>query len=258
MDLFIKNKQGQKIAVKVEGENNTKGPVFILHGMWTNMDRPTGNNIAEACVKSGYTAVRFDARNHRGKSDGRPEDATITEFYQDLKEVINWGSQQTWYKEPFILAGSSLGGITAGLYAEDYPKRVKALFLLSPVVSGELNLSAKAATDPESIKIWKTQGVQEREFNHETGEKKFLPWSHMEDKLKYNLLPKAHDLTMPVLIVVGDKDTTCPLEHQKMLFEKLGGKKQLEIMVGAEHGSKDPQHQKFMKDALITWMKEIS
>jgi len=129
---------------------------------------------------------------------------------------------------------------------------------LSPVVSGELNLSAKAATDPESIKIWKTQGVQEREFNHETGEKKFLPWSHMEDKLKYNLLPKAHDLTMPVLIVVGDKDTTCPLEHQKMLFEKLGGKKQLEIMVGAEHGSKDPQHQKFMKDALITWMKEIS
>ncbi len=254
METFIQNKLGQKIAVKVEGESNIKGPVFILHGLWTHMDRPTGKNIAEACLEQGYTAVRFDARNHRGKSDGKPEDATITEFYQDLKEVINWARGQNWFKEPFILAGSSLGGITAGVYAEDYPQKVKALFLLAPVVSGKLSAATKS---PESLKTWKEQGAQEKEFNSETGEKKLLPWSHMEDRLRYDLLTKAHDLTMPVLIIVGDRDTVCPLEHQKMLLDKLGGEKQLAIMAGAEHGSKEPEHQKFMKDTFISWLKGL-
>jgi pimeloyl-ACP methyl ester carboxylesterase len=251
MEIFIQNRYGQKISLRVEGEKNLNGLVFILHGLWSNMDRPSTENMAKAFLDNSYCVVRFDARNSSGKSYGRPEDATISQFYEDLEDVIGWSTSQVWYKEPFTLAGSSLGGITVGLYAENNPEKVKSLFLLAPVVSGELSLLAK---DNGLIEQWKETGRQEKVYNKATSEKKLLPWSHMEDRLKYNLLSKADKLTMPVLIMVGDKDTTCPLEQQQMLLEKLPGKKELKIIQGAEHGSRVPEHLQFMKNILSEWI----
>ena len=37
----------------------------------------------------------------------------------------------------------------------------------------------------------------------------------MEERLNHDLIPKVSNLSMPILIIVGSKDDSCPLEHQK-------------------------------------------
>ena len=135
---------------------------------------------------------------------------------------MGWAKDQEWYEEPFCLAGQSLGGYCTALYAEKHPNKVKALSLLYTVVSGQLSWDAHA---PEDLEEWKSTGIKVRESLTKPGTMIRLKWFTMEDRLQYDLLPQAPRLQMPVLMIVGDKDTTTPLEHQKLLYERLSGPK---------------------------------
>jgi len=84
---------------------------------------------------------------------------------------------------------------------------------------------------------------------------KKLKWSEMEDRLKYDLLPEANKLTMPVLLIVGDKDDGTPPEHQKMLFDKLPGKREMHVIKDAPHTFKEPEHLTEIKDIFNNWIK---
>lgn len=254
MKTFIQNRKGQKLCVLVEGENNKKGLAFVMHGLWSNKDRPSTVSLASTFWENGYMVIKFDATNSSGESEGEPEKATISSFYEDLEDVIRWSSTQPWYKEPFMLAGSSLGGIATGLFAENFPQKIRALVLLAPVVSGELSLSTKS---PETRQNWKKTGYDEKIYDKAKGVKKMLPWSHMEDRLKYNLITGAKSLIMPVIILVGDRDETCPLAHQKKLLDVIPGSKTLEIIPGGYHGSREPTHLESLKEKLADWIKKI-
>ena len=60
--------------------------------------------------------------------------------------------------------------------------------------------------------------------------------------MKYDLLPDAKKLTMPVLLIVGEYDNGTPPEHQKLLFDALPGPKEMHIIKGAKHTFIEPQH----------------
>ena len=77
----------------------------------------------------------------------------------------------------------------------------------------------------------------------------------MEDRMKYDLLPEANKLTMPVLLIVGDKDDGTPPKHQKMLFDKLPGKKEMHIIKDAPHTFKDPVHLEEIRAIFDKWIK---
>ena len=76
----------------------------------------------------------------------------------------------------------------------------------------------------------------------------------MEDRLKYDLLPEVNKLTMPVLLIVGDKDDGTPPEHQKILFDKLPGKKELHIIKDAPHTFRDEKHLLEIKNLFLEWI----
>ena len=89
MKEFIKNHKGQKICVIVEQpEGKTRGLAFVMHGLGATKDQPQIKCMAEAFVENGYTTVRFDARNSFGESEGINEDANITNYYEDLEDVL--------------------------------------------------------------------------------------------------------------------------------------------------------------------------
>jgi predicted alpha/beta-fold hydrolase len=108
--LFIKNSQNQKIAVIVEKVEKPKGLVFIMHGLGGFKEQPHIEIFAKVFKDNNYTVVRFDTTNSFGESDGDYANATVTNYYQDLEDVINWSKRQNFYQEPFILCGHSLGG----------------------------------------------------------------------------------------------------------------------------------------------------
>lgn len=141
------------------------------------------------------------------------------------------------------------------LYAEQHPEKVKALAPTSTLVSGKLSMEA-----PAYLKVaeeWQRTGWRVRESGSKPGTMLRLPWSHMEDRLKYDLLPEAHKLTMPVLLVVGENDDIAPPEHQKILYDKLPGPKELHIIKGAEHTFRDKHHLEEIKQIFDHWIKSL-
>lgn len=252
--ITIKNRKGQNIVVLVEKVKNSKGLAFIMHGLGGFKEQAHIETMADAFKEKGFTAVRFDTTNTFGESDGDYQDATTTNYYEDLEDVIDWAQEQNWYQEPFILVGHSLGGICSALYAQKHPKKVRAIAPISTVVSGALILE----TDREEIKKWQKTGWRVAESKSKPGVIKKLPWSHIEDRLKYDLMPNVGKLTMPVLLIVGELDDSTPPEHQKILYSALPGKKELHIIKGAKHTFREKKHLEEIRRIFLNWIDSIS
>ncbi len=251
--VFIKNRKGQKLAVLIEEKAKAKGLVFIIHGLGGNKEQPHISTVADTFRQKGFTVIRFDTTNTIGESDGMYEKATITNYHEDLQDLIQWSSKQSWYTEPFYLAGHSLGGVAALLYAVAHPEKIKGLLPLSTVISGKLSIKTNKYRD--SLDDWKKSGWFTRVSSNGKDIRR-LPWSHMEDRLKYNILQDAHKLVMPVFMLVGDKDDATPVEHQKMLYTKLPGKKELHIIVDAPHTFSSQSHLDSLKLHLNRWLEK--
>lgn len=252
--LLIKNHQGVNISVIVEKNENQNGLAFIMHGLGGFKEQDHISVFADAFKERGFTVVRFDTSNTLGESGGKYESATITNYYEDLEDVIAWAQEQTWYQEPFVLSGHSLGGICTALYAEKYPDKITGLAPISPVVSGALSIEAHKRNNAEEFANWEKTGWKEEESRSKPGMMKRLPWSHIIDRLKYDLLPNASKLTMPVLLIVGENDSATPPEHVRILFEALPGQKEYHVIKNAPHTFRDKEHLMEIKNLFLKWI----
>lgn len=254
--LFIKNRKDQNICVLVDETKNQKGLAFVMHGLSGYKEEPHIIVFAEAFKEKGFTVVRFDTTNTFGESDGKYEDATATNYYEDLEDVITWAHGQPWYQEPFVLAGHSFGGLCVTLFAEKYPEKVLALAPISTVISGHLSMQTKKYSK-EMVGEWRRTGWFEEKSVSRPSDIKRLPWSHMEDRLKYDTLPQAIKLTMPVLMIVGELDTSTPPEQQKMLYDTLLGKKEFHIIKNSHHVFQGEEHLREIKDLFLQWIDNL-
>lgn len=236
----------------VEVAPNQKGLAFVLHGLGGWKEQPHIQTFAEAFRENGLTTVLFDAAHTYGESEGDYADATTTNYYEDLEDVIGWSKLQSWYQEPFWLAAHSLGGLAVALYATKYPEKVKALAPISTVVSGKLS---RTQYGTEDLAEWQRTGWLEKKSISRVGLVKKIKWGEMEDRMKYDLLSEAPKLTMPVLMVVGDNDDATPLEHQKMLYEELPDKKEFHIIKDAPHTFVAPEQLVEIKGIFDKWIK---
>ena len=253
MEQIINNRDGNKLSLRVENESARK-LAFLLHGLHGSKDDNHVRSMIEAFIEGGYCVVSFDAIHGVGKSiGGLPEDATVSNYMRDLEDVIEWAANQIWYSEPFILCGHSLGGISTALYASRHPAKVRALAPISSVISGEQSLQSQEADFDQ----WKRDGIKISR-SHDGKRIKRVKWSHMEDRLKYDLLKVAHKLTMPTLLIVGSHDTTTPPEHQQLLFEKLPGDKKMHVIEGALHSFYEANEREELKNTIKNWLQAIN
>jgi pimeloyl-ACP methyl ester carboxylesterase len=251
---FIKNRDGKKISVVVEQPSKQVGLAFIMHGLGGFKEQKHIRLYAETFFEKGYTVVTFDTRNTIGESEGKMEDATISNYVADLEDVIQWASTQKWYQEPFVLAGHSAGSFSVLLYAEKYPEKVKALAPTSTVVNGKTSVDAFPG---DLLSKWKETGLWEKESTSKPGVMKRIKYEYIEDKLLYDALKQADKLTMPVLLIVGDKDFVTPLKHHELLLARLSGKKELHVIKGAEHTFRDSKHLEEIKGIFEHWIDSL-
>jgi alpha/beta superfamily hydrolase len=99
---IIKNRKGQKLAVSIEEASNQKGLVFIMHGLGGFKEQPHIETFARVFRDNDYTVVRFDTTNTFGESEGNYENATVTNYYEDLEDVINWARGGRGIKNRFV------------------------------------------------------------------------------------------------------------------------------------------------------------
>jgi pimeloyl-ACP methyl ester carboxylesterase len=257
MKTFINNRDGKKLCVVVEGAETAAKLAFVMHGLGGHKDQSYIRTIVETFLEAGYAVVSFDTTNTLGESDGDYEDATITNYYADLEDVIAWAARQRWYVEPFVLAGHSLGGICTSLFAASHPKQVAALAPLATLVSGKLSLEThRMFPDRGDLDKWRRDGVRvTKSFDGKREER--LKWSHIEDRLQYDLLPLANKLTMPVLMIVGEEDHSTPPSQQQLLFDKLPGRKELHIIKRAPHTFYKPEERRQLKQFIKAWIEKL-
>jgi len=250
--LKIQNRKGENIVVLLENPKNPKGLAIVMHGLGGNKEETHISTFAKSFKDRNFSVVRFDTTNTFGESDGKYENATVTNYYEDLEDLIKWAKLQSWYQEPFFLVGHSLGGLSVILYAQKHPSEIKGLAPISTVISGKLSLET-----PEYIntwKNWKESGWKEELSESKPGLIKKLKWSHMEDRLKYDVLPDANKLTMPVLMIVGENDFSTPYNHQKLLFDKLPGKKEIHLIKTAPHTFRKLSQLMEIKQIFLSWI----
>ena len=80
----------------------------------------------------------------------------------------------------------------------------------------------------------------------------------MKESLKEDLKPQAKNLTMPVLMIVGEKDETCPPDHQRILYDLIPGPKEFNLIQGAPHLFLASEHIEQLKLILSRWIKSIN
>ena len=252
---MIRNRDGEQVCVVVGP--GQRGLAFVMHGLGGFKEQLHIRVLTEVLAAQGYTVISFDTTHTFGESDGDYADATVTNAYTDLEDVIAWAATQPWYQEPFLLTGQSMGGICTALYAEEHPEKVAALAPIAPLVSGQRSYDYQTKHDPEKLKKWQETGWDIRPSYSKPGVMKYLKWSHMEDRMRYSLLPHAAKLTMPVLIVVGRDDTSCPVEDQQLLFDALPSQKQLEIIEGMGHNPRSDEHLEELRDIFEGWVSKL-
>ncbi len=261
MEKFtIKNRYGLTIVGELRIPEDPIGLAFVQHGLGAYKEQPAIAATADTIFSNNYIVVNFDATNSAGESGGKFEDATMQLHYEDLIDVVDWAKGQSWYRHPFILAGSSLGGHAVLRYAEEYSGIVKAVYAKAPVVAGEFTMRDYEKFEPEKFKVWKETGWEVRRSVSKPDLIKRLPWSHMEERLNHDLRPNASSLTMPILIIVGGNDITCPVDRQQELYGLLPNNtlNELQIIKGAPHTFKEEGHISEMKNILDGWLKKLN
>lgn len=252
--LFIKNRQQQRIALVYTEVDAVKGLAFIQDGLSGYKEQPHIQVMADAFHENGISTVNFDATCSFGESDGILEDITLTSHANDLADVIGWSSSQPWYREPFYLAGHSLGGASTLVYASSFPERVRGIVPASAVVSGKLYV-AKFQEDELSQR--KITGRKEKVSSQRPDLKGYIGYGYIEDVQQYNFLESASAMTMPLLAVVGSHDDSTPPVHQKMLYDVWGGKKLYREIEGSEHTFRTPNELVALKLIVSTWLSEL-
>lgn len=250
--LFIKNRKGQKMCVVVENPEG-KQLAIVMHGLGANKDKEPIHCMAKVFSERDFTVITFDTTNTDGESEGKLEDATTTGYYEDLEDVIKWAKTQDFYQKKFFLIGHSLGGICVALYSINHPEDVRALAPISTVVSGRMTLETGRNKEWEE---WKKKGY--KEYVSVSGKIKKTPWSHYEDRLKYDLMPYVGKIHIPVLMVVGDKDMMTPIEHQKILFDAFDTDKEFHIIKGAIHDYTGEKYIGELKQIFENWIARVT
>lgn len=114
-----------------------KSPAIVLVGGSGPTDRdetvagiPIFGQLAGQLAAAGYVVVRYDKRGV-GQSGGRPEAATLTEYAEDARAIVNWlAKQKTIDKNRIALVGHSEGAAVA-LIAASGEKKIKAAVLIA-------------------------------------------------------------------------------------------------------------------------------
>ena len=236
--IFITNRKGLKMSVRLNINNENSKLVFLEHGLSSRKEYPHMQVLEDVFSEFGYNVINMDATNSLNESESSEEGITTTGHYEDLVDVINWSKTQTFYKEPFAIAGQSLGAISVVNYAGQYPDKVNLLipcaFPYYNYVEEELNDFAK-----EIIK----KGYCDK-VSKSTGKVLRLKSAYVEEMKNLDLTPQIENITAETYVLVGSKDNDKHLKNSKLLYQMLNCKKEFYLLEDIPHDLANTPHDK--------------
>lgn len=249
--IFIKNRYGLRLSIRITTPTHTHKPLklaFIEHGLFGNKDESHMVILEEELSKRGYRVVNLDASNSLNESDFSADGTTFSGHYTDLEDVIEWAHSQSWFMEPFALAGHSMGAAAVLLYAQNYPDRVNLLLPLSfPWLSAE---SKKAQSDSQEMITWKERGYFDK-VSKSRGKTLRVPYHFMENLAQYDFAKNADRIIAKTILIIGDQENERRLDDNRELFNILTSEKEFILLPDTPHAiAKTHQNAETFRKAL--------
>lgn len=217
-------------------------PALILIGGSGPIDRdetvagiPIFGQLARDLVNAGFAVVRYDKRGV-GQSGGRAESATIADYAEDARAVLNWLEDQKGIDKNRIgLVGHSEGALAAMLLAGRERGKVKAIALLAgPSTDGatvvleqqkhilskmpiEESERAEKAALQEKINTAVIKGTGWNDIPEAARRVADTPWFY--SFLTFDPKRAMNETRQPVLILQGELDTQVMPYHADKLAE---------------------------------------
>lgn len=177
-----------------------------------------------------------------GHSEGKPC-TSINDYVQWLRGYI-YG---TGYRD-VVLAGHSLGGGIAQLYALQYPEELKALILVGTgarlrVLPNILDALEAALDDPESwarnIQVDYPFFTPEQREALRQKRAAMGPKIVLNDQLccdRFDIMERVSEIKLPTLLICGTEDVQTPVKYTEFLANKIASAKMV-IIEGATHSA---------------------
>ena len=243
MAYFI-NKKKEKIHYKVI-KGKSPGIIFI-HGLNSDMSGQKALSIEKYAKKNKLMFIRFECRGH-GKSSGKFEDFTISDWKKDLIDIID-----NIAKGPQILIGSSMGGWLMFLAAKARSSRVVGMIGLAAApdyIEGFYNnLSSKKKQQLNKKGIIKYSSY---------GFSYLVKKKYIIDGRKNKILNKDFKWNKPIILIQGLKDNVVKLDVPNKIVKKIKGSQiQIKLLKNSDHRLSESFDLKVINESIDSIIKK--
>ncbi len=232
--ITFQSKDGTKLAGvwHLPGQHTDKA-IILVHGITVDKDESgVFVRLADTLSDMGYAVFRFDFRGH-GESEGRSVDMTIENELIDLYAAYRLVSTKG-YKHIGLMGASFGGGITALFTGQNQDKLVCAC-LWNPVLNYDHCFLNPTVPWIQSRKDHMKTDIAQKGWTT-LGSKNFIIGKNLfNDMSKLFPYKTIQTLTIPLLIIHGNKDTKVPFEDSQTYAANLK-QGQFAAIEGAEHG----------------------
>ena len=242
MRYFI-NKKKERIRYKYT-KGKSPGIIFI-HGLNSNMSGEKALSLERFARKNKLRFIRFECRGH-GKSDGKFEHFTISDWKKDLIDIID-----NIAKGPQILVGSSMGGWLMFLAAKARQSRIVGLVGLAAAPDyiedfyKKLPLKKKKEMKKNGIIEYSSYG-----FSY------LIKKKYIIDGRKNNILNKEFKWNKPLILVQGLKDNVVSPDVPEKIVKKIKGNQiQIKLLKNSDHRLSKPFDLKIINESILSIIK---
>ena len=243
MPYFI-NKKKQRIRYKsIKG----KGPgIIFIHGLNSDMSGQKALSIEKFARKNKLRFIRFECRGH-GKSYGKFEDFTISDWKKDLLDIID-----NIAKGPQILVGSSMGGWLMFLAAKARPSRVAGMVGLAAAPDyidsfyNDLPNKKKQELNLKGVIKYSSYG-----FSY------LIKKKYIVDGRKNKILNKEFKWNKPLILIQGLKDNVVKPNLPVKILKKIKGNQiQIKLLKNSDHRLSDLFDLKVINESIESTIKK--
>ncbi|MFA5157872.1 MAG: alpha/beta hydrolase [Patescibacteria group bacterium] len=223
---------------------------ILLPGFLDSKDYPHLVDLDEKLKKLEYTTVRLNPTGTWGDSEDASK-YTMTQYLADVDAEIK---KQGQYDE-ILLAGHSLGGTIALIYASRHPQVTTTIGIMSPTTYiRDENL--------EKIEKWKKEGLKTSSRNlpeDETTSRKFiLPYSFIEDAEQYDVVKEIPNFHGNMLLIAGELDDCVVPQQLKDIYNVANQPKVLIEMEGIGHDYRhNAREVESVNNNVINFLKDL-
>lgn len=244
--LIFLDPRGHKVAAIVATPDSSTNRLAVLcHGFLSTKNSTTNKSLTQLLTDRGIATFRFDFFG-QGDSQGPFELLTTTLAIEQAMTAVDVVKAKGFSRIGLI--GSSFGGLVSILTASQR-QDLACLALKCPVVDFAEELRLEFGS--EEMAHWQSTDTIPNIPGGPTRVR--LRYGFYEDSLRQIAYGPAERITVPTLIVQGDRDEFVPLHQSHRLFDALRGPKRLDLLPGADHQFTRGEDFRRMTTSIVEW-----